>query len=92
MLPVKNLARDSERGQDEAQSDVAQAIFTNCGKAVHKCIKAQSTRATVLGALKLGTDGLKDRIANLQRRTGIVHDHFKELFTDPLHWETPEWV
>ena len=43
------------------------------------------TRAPFLE--KVGTDGKMDR--NLQGRTDTVHDHFKELFTDPLHWVTP---
>ena len=29
---------------------------------------------------------------DLQGRTDIVHNDFKELFTDPLHKETPEWI
>ena len=33
-----------------------------------------------------------DKIENLQGRTDLFHDHFKELFTDPLLWETPEWT
>ena len=48
------------------------------------------TRAPILE--NLGTDGKMDRIHNLQRRTDIVHDSFKELFTDPLHWESLEWI
>ena len=39
---------------------------------------------------KLSTDDHTDRIENLQGRTEILHDHFKELFTDPLRWETLE--
>ena len=33
-----------------------------------------------------------ERVEDLLGRTDIVHDHFKELFTDPLHKETPEWI
>ena len=29
---------------------------------------------------------------HLQGRTGIVCEHFKELFTDPSHAEVPEWI
>ena len=39
---------------------------------------------------KLGPDGTTGRVEDLQGRTDIVHNHFKELFTDPLHKETPE--
>ena len=33
-----------------------------------------------------------ERVEDLLGRTDIVHDHFKELFTDPLHKETPGWI
>ena len=33
-----------------------------------------------------------ERVEALHGRTDIVHDHFKELFTDPLHKEAPEWI
>ena len=39
-----------------------------------------ATRAPILE--KLRSDGT----------TGIVHNHFKELFSDQLHKETPEWT
>ena len=48
------------------------------------------TRAPILE--KLGPDGTTERVEDLQCRTDIVHKHFKELFTDPLHKETPEWT
>ena len=48
------------------------------------------TRAPILE--KLGLDGTTERVEDLQGRTDIVHKHFKELFTDPLHKETLEWV
>ena len=31
------------------------------------------------------------RVEDLQGRTDIVHNHFKELFADPRHEEAPEW-
>ena len=47
------------------------------------------TRAPTLEKLR---DGRMERVEDLQGRADIVHDHFKELFTDPLHKETPEWI
>ena len=49
-----------------------------------------ATRAPILE--KLRSDGTTERVEDLQGRTDIVHNHFKELFTDPLHKETPEWI
>ena len=48
------------------------------------------TRAPIVE--KLGPDGTTERVEDLQGRTDIVHKHFKELFTYPLHKETPEWI
>ena len=48
------------------------------------------TRAPILE--KLGSDGTTERVKDLQGRTDVVHKHFKELSTDPLHKETPEWI
>ena len=48
------------------------------------------TRAPILE--KLRSDGTTERVEDLQGRTDIVHNHFVELVTDPLHTETPEWI
>ena len=48
------------------------------------------TRAPIVE--KLGLDGTTERVEDLQGQTDIVHKHFMELFTDPLHKETPEWI
>ena len=41
---------------------------------------------------RLRSDGTTERVEDLQGRTDIVHNHFKELFTDPLHKEILEWI
>ena len=41
------------------------------------------TRAPILE--KLDTDGNTESVKDLQGRTDLVHDHFQELFADPMH-------
>ena len=36
--------------------------------------------------------GRTEKMEHLQGRTDIVHEHFKDYFTDPLHAEVPEWI
>ena len=48
------------------------------------------TRAPILEIL--GSDGTTVRVEDLLGRTDIVHNHFKELFTDPRHEEGPHWL
>ena len=33
-----------------------------------------------------------EKVEHLKGRTDIVHEHFKELFTDSSHAEVPEWI
>ena len=37
-------------------------------------------------------DGTIKKVEDLDGRTNIVHQHFKELFTDPLQKGIPEWI
>ena len=48
------------------------------------------TRAPILE--KLGADGTIGRVEDLDGRTSIVHQQFKELFTDAMQKENPECI
>ena len=48
------------------------------------------TRAPVVE--RVNESGRKENVEYLIGRSDIVHDHFKELFTDPSHAETSEWI
>ena len=39
-----------------------------------------------------GRRNTTERVEDLPGRTDITHDHFQELFTDPLQKETPERI
>ena len=41
---------------------------------------------------KLGADGTTERVEDFGGCTSIVHQHFMELFTDPMQKEIPEWM
>ena len=41
---------------------------------------------------RVGETGRTERVEHLQGRTDIVHEHFKELFTDPSHAELLDWI
>ena len=58
----------------------------------HNACKGHHLRHVLRYWRKLRSDCTTERVEDLQRRTDIVHNHFKELFTDPLHKETPEWI
>ena len=48
------------------------------------------TRAPILE--KLGADGTTEKAGDLDGRTSIVLQHFKDLFTDPRQKEVPKWT
>ena len=75
---------------DAQQADLRFKTATEQGAPSRSKGALPPTQAPILK--KLGTDGKLDRMDNLQGRTDIIHDHIKELFTDPLDWETPKWI
>ena len=72
------------------QADLRFKVASELGAPSRLKGRPAPTRASSLE--KLDTDGKLDRIGSLQGRTDIVDDHFKELFTDPLHQDTPDWM
>ena len=75
-------ARQVIRGK---QADLRFKTATELGAPSRLKVAPPPTWAPILEKFSAG--GHTDRIENLQGRTDIVHDHFKELLTDPLHWK-----
>ena len=89
----KNLSiapRRARRVMRRKQADLWSRMATELGAPSRVKGAPRPTQAPVLE--RLDRDGHTERIEHLQERTDTVHVDFKELFTDPLHWETPDWI